>query len=161
MIVNGRTLIFQVRRTAELWGVKVRPNRAVPCRTKYGNKVRQRCKATIYGNNVRKKRTANFRCQYLGNRLSDLDETLSVFGPHLCSKSVKFLFKSDKRREFGALKKNFAVRWTSVRPYSRSPYRTISNFKMYGTPNVTVRFWNSERVRSSAVHYQFFLRVTI
>ena len=76
-LVNGRTLIFQVHRTAELCGVKVRPNRAVPCRTKYGN-------------NVRQKRTANFRRQYLGNGLSDLHETLTVFGPHLCSKSVKF-----------------------------------------------------------------------
>ena len=90
LVVNGRTLIFQVRRTAELCGVKVRPNRAVPYRTKYGNNVRQQSTATMYGNNVRQKRTANFRRQYLGNGLSDLHETLTVLGPHLCSKSVKF-----------------------------------------------------------------------
>ena len=88
-LVNGRTMIFQVHRTAELWGLKVRPNRAVLCRTKYGNNVRQQCTATKFGNDVRQKRTANFRRQYLGNGVSDLYETLTVSGPHLCSKSVK------------------------------------------------------------------------
>ena len=78
MLVNGRTLILQVRRTAELCGVKVRPNRA------------EQSTATKYGNDVWQKRTANFRRQYIGNGLSDLHETLTVFGPHLCSKSVKF-----------------------------------------------------------------------
>ena len=48
--------------------------------TKYGNNVRQQRMATTYG----KKRTANFRRQYLGNGLSDLHETLTVLGPHLC-----------------------------------------------------------------------------
>ena len=72
--MNGRTLIFQVRRTAELCGVKVRPNRAVPFRTKYGNNVQPQRTATTYGNNVRQKRTVNFRRQYLGNGLSELIE---------------------------------------------------------------------------------------
>ena len=35
-----------------MW-VKVRPNRAVPCRTKYGNNVRQQRTAKTHGNNVR------------------------------------------------------------------------------------------------------------
>ena len=72
---------------------------AEPCRT-VPNKVWQQCTATKYGNNVRQKRTAKMhvqlRRQYLGNVSSDLLETLTVFGPHLCSKSVKFLCKSDK-----------------------------------------------------------------
>ena len=54
------------------------------CRT-VPNKVRQQSTTTMYDNNVRKKRTANFRRQDLGNGLTDLYETLSVFGPHLCS----------------------------------------------------------------------------
>ena len=60
-----------------------------PCRT-MPNRVRQQRTATKYGNEEQQKRTANFRRQYLGNGLSDLHETLTVFGPHLCSKSVKF-----------------------------------------------------------------------
>ena len=68
-----------------MWG----QSSAEPCRT-VPNKVRQQCMVTTYGNNVRQKRTAIFRRQYLGNGLSDLHETLTVLGPHLCSKSVKF-----------------------------------------------------------------------
>ena len=54
ILVNGRTLIFQVRRTAELCGVKVRPNRAdQSTATMYGNNVRQQSTATMYGKNER------------------------------------------------------------------------------------------------------------
>ena len=54
--MNGRTFIFQVRRTAELCGSKF--GRTVPCRAKqstattYGNNARQQRAAKTHGNNV-------------------------------------------------------------------------------------------------------------